>query len=226
MACTSGMGAVAGLALSFLVAAGAPDAHGASRRSECAQACAARIAQCASTCGQFTNLEAACRRGILKRCRREGPGMCETPTTSTSSTSTVTTTTRTTTTRPPGESCTQPLGLTIPETVNGDTTDRIDNGAGRSCMTNPDGPDLVYRLVPAATGTLRFTINSAWDSGIYVRTTCDDPETEVACVDQQGGGTDEVVDVAVTAGVPYWVFVDGYTGDQFGAFTMSVTALP
>ena len=64
---------LAALAVGF-TAAGA-DARPASR-AECTAACAVTIAQCSATCGVFATLNTACRRGVLKRCQREGTLVC------------------------------------------------------------------------------------------------------------------------------------------------------
>jgi hypothetical protein len=54
-----------------------------------------------------------------------------------------------------------------------------------------------------------------------VRTTCDDQETEVGCVDQQGGRLDEGLSVRVTGGTTYYVFVNAYQNDQYGPFSLT-----
>lgn len=73
------------LVLSLLLPLPAP-AHGASRRADCLDRCGEAIAACASTCGAYTDMLRSCRRGIVKRCLREGASVCTalvTPSTST-----------------------------------------------------------------------------------------------------------------------------------------------
>jgi hypothetical protein len=75
-------------------------------------------------------------------------------------------------------------------------------------------------VVPPVDGTLILSLTSDWDGGVYVRTTCDAPDTELACVDQLGENATEVLQLAVSAETTYYVFVDGYTTDSYGAFEL------
>jgi len=213
-----------------LIATGA--ARGATSRGDCIDACAVRIAECASTCGDFAPMGNACRRGVLKRCQREGVGVCAVATTSTtattsaptSSTTHATTTTThgptTSTTTPSGLSCAMPRPLAL-GTVVGNTSSGSDHGPGVGCMQNAEAPDLIYVIVPGADGTLVLSLTSAWDGGLYVRTACDEPATELACVDVLGDDATEVLQLGVTAGTPYYVYVDGYTSDSYGEYELT-----
>jgi hypothetical protein len=205
---------------------------GQTGRAECAAACAVTIAQCSATCGAFANLNAPCRRAVLKRCQREGVAVCTPPTTTTATTTLepttttafVTTTTHkptTSTTAPTGFSCATPRPLTVGATVSGDTSSGSDHGPGVGCMQNAAAPDLIYVVVPATDGTLVLSLTSDWDGGLYVRTTCEDPGSELVCTDVLGDNATEVLQVAVTAGTPYYVYVDGYTSESFGSFDLS-----
>jgi hypothetical protein len=72
----------------------------AASRAACLEACGADIGQCQSTCSGLATgrkLQKKCQRAILKRCRREGTGICtasaaQPPTTVTPTTITTTTT--------------------------------------------------------------------------------------------------------------------------------------
>ncbi|HXJ36774.1 MAG TPA: hypothetical protein VMS22_22285, partial [Candidatus Eisenbacteria bacterium] len=134
----------------------------------------------------------------------------------------VTSTTRstTTTTTPTGQSCALPRPLSIGTTANGDTGTGIDHGPGVGCMQNAQAPDLVYVVTPATDGTLTLSLTSDWDGGIYVRTTCDDPQTELACEDVLGENATEVLQLPVTGGTTYYVYVDGYTTESYGSYTL------
>jgi hypothetical protein len=88
-------------------------------------------------------------------------------------------------------------------------------------MQNAQAPDLVYVVVPAADGTLVLSLTSEWDGGLYVRTTCDDPATELVCTDVLGDNATEVLQLGVTAGTTYYVYVDGYTSDSFGPYELA-----
>lgn len=150
-----------------------------------------------------------------------------------------------------------PSGQPYANNVNG-----INNGRG-SCMWPPDAglgesdsPDEVYRVVPAANGTLKFTIGldendmpfcgvgepslpyptGCWDRAIYARSGDCDAGTEVACSDISGPVTHtgnwydtEEVSFPVTAGTSYYLFVDGWiTGYGFntGAYVARIELTP
>ena len=223
-------GALIALALGLF--ATAADA-GTASRAECTSACGVMIAQCSTTCGIFANMNVACRRALLKRCQREGMAICAPPTTSTVTTTTAiasTTTHATTTTThalntstslPSGLGCAVPRPLAIGTTVTGDTSGGSDHGPGMNCMQNAAAPDLVYVVVPGADGTLVLSLTSEWDGGLYVRTTCDDAGSELACQDVLGDNATEVLQLAVTAGTTYYVYVDGYTSDSFGPYELA-----
>ena len=208
------------LAVGLVVVLGS-GAGAASRRQECLTACEERIARCVQVCGPYAVPDSSCRKAVLKHCRHDGVAACPPNPTTSTSTSTVHTTTTTTTTVPAaGDSCAAPRALTLGATDTGDTTSAADNAAG-SCLTNPDTQDVVFVVTPPSDGTLVLTLGSDWDSGLHVRTTCDDQGTEVGCVDAQGGGTDEVLSIGVTGGTTYYVFVDAYQSDQYGPFSLT-----
>jgi hypothetical protein len=201
----------------------AAPAGAASRRKECSDACVVLVQACAQTCGRFADLEAACRKALLKRCRREGLEVCNPrlATTTTVATTTTRSSTTTTTLGFTGDTCADPIPLAIGDTVSGDTSDNGDSGAGGGCLAQADTLDEIYVVTPDVSGTLVLTISSDWDSGIYVRGTCDDPGSEIGCVDQQGGGTDELLQVSVEGGSTYYVIVDGYTAEHYGPYTLT-----
>jgi hypothetical protein len=220
------------LALVWMTASGA--AAGVASRADCAAACVVTIAQCATVCGQFATLNTPCRRGVLKRCQREGVGVCAPPTTtvattlapaSTTSVSTTTHKPTTSTTQPQGGlSCASPRPLAVGATVSGNTGSGIDHGPGAGCMQNSESPDLIYVIVPQADGTLTLSLTSDWDGGLYVRTDCGDAQTELVCTDAFGDNATEVLQVGVTASTSYYVYVDGYTSESYGTFSLT-TAL-
>ncbi len=95
-----------------------------------------------------------------------------------------------------------------------------------NCNLGTDHLERIYTYTPAATGTLHLVLASDSDQGIYVRTTCDDAMTELGCADAVEGGIDEVLDVAVTAGTPVTIFVDGYVGaDSAGPYTLTISEM-
>jgi hypothetical protein len=207
--------------LALAVLACTTAAGGASKRQECHEACDVLVARCTASCSPYAISDAACRRGVLRRCRREGTQACLAASATTTTTTRTTTTVTTTTTLPlGGDHCLQPLALTIGQPVSGDTSSASDDAAA-SCLTNPNTPDLIYLVTPPTDGTLVLTLTADWDGGLHVRTTCDDQGSEVGCVDSGGGGQDEVLSIPVIGGTPYYVFVDAYAEDQSGPFTLT-----
>ena len=210
-----------GLAAFLCMLVAAAPSGAVSRRKECATACPPAIAVCTSACGDFGVLEASCRRAVLKGCRREGAAYCVARAVTTTS-YTVTTTTRpttTTTTLVPGDSCVTPLPLVVGTTVTGDTSAYTDSGGGFCAQAST--PDVVYAISIMEAGTLFVTLSSAWDGVLYFRGTCDDPDTEFACANNQPAGVDEVLAIGVDASSTYYVYVDGAQDGDFGSFTLN-----
>lgn len=106
----------------------------------------------------------------------------------------------------------------------GDTTTGSNSFAG-SC-TGSGAYEVIYSFTPPSDGVLGFTLQSAADLGIYVRSTCDDPMSEIACVDQSGGGMDEAFAIVVDGNVPLTIFVDGYTPMDLGPYTLLTDFIP
>ncbi len=102
----------------------------------------------------------------------------------------------------------------------GDTTNGSNLLTG-SC-TGGGATEVVYSFTPASDGALTLTLASATDQGVYVQTTCGDAGTEIGCVDAVLGGTDEVLTLFVTGGVPLTIVVDGFTPAESGPYTLTV----
>ena len=73
--------------------------------------------------------------------------------------------------------------------------------------------------------TVDFTSAACWDQMIYARSSCDGsaPEDELACADDTSGSGEQIT-FAVTAGEPFYLFVDGYDGEFYskGPFNLQV----
>ncbi|NUP09734.1 MAG: DUF4215 domain-containing protein [Polyangiaceae bacterium] len=125
------------------------------------------------------------------------------------------------------------------------TVGATDSGTG-TCMLQPDdiivaAPDHVRRVRPTADGTMKITIgldyddvplcgedpnlepsfpyaSGCYDRALHVRTGCESVATEVGCSDSwERWWAPEEVTFAVTANTDYYVFVDGYHDDEYGA---------
>jgi hypothetical protein len=80
--------------------------------------------------------------------------------------------------------------------------------------------EIIYSYTPASDGVVELTLQAAADLGLYARSACDDPATELACADGFFGGTDEHLTVPAQTGVPITIFVDGYDSTEAGPFTL------
>ena len=176
-------------------------------RQECLAACAARIAACTSACGAFGDLEAGCRRAVLRRCRREGTATCAAS--------------------PTGESCADPRPLAVSSTLDGslpDDTDAATDDLTPSCVVSPGGRDRVYAITNPRTTEVAFlaaaVIDADFDAVISVRSPCG---SELMCANDGGVGATEFA--YATMPVPplgtVYVVVDGATADAAGSFTVN-----
>lgn len=89
------------------------------------------------------------------------------------------------------------------------------------------GPEVVFVYRPDVAGEVCLsTVQSSYDTLLYVRTTCDDAMSEVACSEDAGfmpRPTAGAVTLEAVAGVDYYVFVDGYTAATQGEFVLDAT---
>jgi hypothetical protein len=118
--------------------------------------------------------------------------------------------------------------------VNGNSTTAENNFTG-SCggpyqFEHGEGADLVYQFTLEKTThvviqTLAVEKEKRYDTILYLRTECANPDTEVVCDDDSGDGEQVIdqIDVRLQAGT-YFLFVDGRTvyGDS-GEFSMNLT---
>ena len=125
--------------------------------------------------------------------------------------------------------CRAPVPLSFDATglalVRGDTSNAVTEQAG-SCVGR--GPELVYAFEVAEPALAAINMEGGWDTGLYLRAgDCTAAEREVACDDDCDGavGTSCLRTVPLEAGVPYFVFADGFSGDSAGAFELSVQLL-
>lgn len=142
----------------------------------------------------------------------------------------------------PGDQCPGELvrvfaGTTVLTAVDGNSTYGFADDYEGSCSYYPGGVDRVYQLVPAQSGTMTVSVGyevdgttsfcaaDLWDSRcwgyqLYVRSSCEDAASELGCaMDSDWPFKAESLSLPVTAGSPYFVFVDGY--DE-GSYSMGV----
>ncbi len=108
-------------------------------------------------------------------------------------------------------------------TVDSSTAGLCSESVG-SCNAGTIAPDAVYFVVPDIDGVMTVTATAAFETVLYVRGTCDDPNTEFGCNNKPVPAPDEV-SLLVYKGKSYYLFVDGSNGSE-GAFTLSVSIEP
>jgi hypothetical protein len=106
-------------------------------------------------------------------------------------------------------------------TQNGDTTSGT-TFFSATCTGDELAPEVVYSYAPAANGVLQAQLTSAADLGLYARSACADPATELGCSD---GLADEALDIPVVMGTPIAIFVDGHSPVETGTFTLTTSFL-
>jgi cysteine-rich repeat protein len=95
-----------------------------------------------------------------------------------------------------------PLGMST-----GNTADSGFAGFEGSCA-GAAAREQLWSFTPATTGTVTIVLNSPVDLALYVRTSCADASSDIACSGAGGGSSSDAVNFAATAGVPVTVFVD------------------
>ncbi len=118
---------------------------------------------------------------------------------------------------PPNDTCAGALTLAEGVPVDGTTAGATDDGA--TACGGAGSPDVVYGFDLASARTVDLATTGSLDTVLGIRTTCDDPATELACHDQPGS-TEELH--AVLPAGHYTAWVDGYQG-RSGAFQLTLT---
>ncbi len=117
--------------------------------------------------------------------------------------------------------CNQAPRVTVGRDMRGDTS----SGANRfqaTCAGNAASNDLVYRLVLTRRQRVRITSEQQYDGAIYLRTSCLDQSTEIACNDDSGDNRHSLIETELDRGT-YFLFIDGFAAQSQGAFTFRVT---
>lgn len=137
-----------------------------------------------------------------------------------------------------GDPCSAPIDLVAEAEVTPEGRLRFEGTSPRATSTTQGscgggGPELVFQVTPPMSGVLVATTidpvrSTTYDTVVYVRTTCGDPETELTCIDDSSGSLQSRVRALVEAGVPVFLFVDGAGPSDHGILTLEVelTGLP
>jgi hypothetical protein len=123
----------------------------------------------------------------------------------------------------PGDTCEQPLELAPQgtQTITGDTSLAGDDLEG-SCV-GAGAPDRVYTFTLAQQTSIDAQ-STGFDTGLYLRSACDDAGAELACNDDDDppGELGSRVTATLDPGT-YYLVVDGFDGEAVGGYTLTVT---
>jgi hypothetical protein len=113
-----------------------------------------------------------------------------------------------------------PYGAT---SVAGDTCTEPNNYTS-TCGGLANSPDIMYAWTAPATGTAVFSTcgGASYDTVLHARTVANDPGTQITCLDDFCGVQTEI-SFSVTAGLVYYVVVDGFSSGSCGPFTLTIT---
>jgi hypothetical protein len=115
--------------------------------------------------------------------------------------------------------CRNPLSLQIGQTVTGDTS-RMRNSHSGSCAEGEAG-EQVYVLQVDRRMLVTIASEQDYDGTLYLRSECEDPDSEIACNDDDRSTSHSRISQVLDPGT-YYVFADGWSDDE-GSFTLTVT---
>ena len=90
-----------------------------------------------------------------------------------------------------------------------------------SCAGGARSPEDIYRLQLRRRRLVRLSLDSSYDGAIYIRRTCLDESTEVACNDDHQDTRHSLIETTLDRGT-YYVFVDGFSSGNQGQYTLRV----
>jgi hypothetical protein len=126
-----------------------------------------------------------------------------------------------------------PVCATCPDRDLGSATGLVASGttvgAGNeftpSCRMFSTAPELLFGWRAPANATYQIDTNgSAYDTVLYVKTSCAGPELPGACDDDAGDGNNSLVRVTLRAGDRVVIAVDGF-GAQSGLYQLNITMM-
>ena len=107
---------------------------------------------------------------------------------------------------------------------SGGTTSGASNTQG-SCG-GANAPEAVFKLVlTQASDVFATTHGTTWNTVLYMRQSCCDG-TEIACNDDADNRTTSVIQQSNLGAGTYYIYVDGFSSTDMGAFTLDVYATP
>lgn len=111
------------------------------------------------------------------------------------------------------------------ETVHGDSTGHADRFRG-SCLGNGSSPDDLYKFRLARRQNVTLQLDSPnHDGGLYIRRTCEDAQSELACNDDAENSHQSRITTTLDQGT-YFVLVDGFGANAAGSYDLLLQTSP
>jgi cysteine-rich repeat protein len=121
--------------------------------------------------------------------------------------------------------CLDPVRFPIwkgrPMSAFGTTEDATNESSGKNSCGGSNARDVVYQVTPHLNATAEATLpksSSNFDTVVYAQTSCGIKTTQTGC---DGGGNVIDIDINTTAGVPFYLWVDGQ-GQQNGEYELVI----
>lgn len=114
--------------------------------------------------------------------------------------------------------------LTLGVDVHGSTEGRP-NVFESSCVSEPSGPDMAYRLDIREASRVRLRQNAAEDGALHLRRDCARLDSEIACNDDYDDPSRSVITAHLDAGT-FWVISDGFDETDGGHYTIQSEVFP
>lgn len=118
------------------------------------------------------------------------------------------------------EGCAHARGLTKGVTLRGSTRGAA-NQFEASCAGGAQGPDRVHSFELGVRSRVRLSQQAEHEGALYLRSRCEDAESEVQCVDGVHEGRPQWLTAELEAG-RYYVFADSYGRGQSGDYVLSL----
>ncbi len=137
---------------------------------------------------------------------------------------------------PDNDDCSTPIYINsdqLPAIQIGDTSAASDDlflPTGNPCTGGASaglgGRDVIYSYTPAETREYLIAVDAAYDSTVYVITSCEDAASTCTAVSSSTGTQDEQIVAELSQGVQYLIVVDGSSSAASGPFTLTVNTYP
>jgi cysteine-rich repeat protein len=122
-----------------------------------------------------------------------------------------------------GDSCADPIPITVYEgsgMIFFGNTNNAGNDAQSASCGGASAEDVVYRVVRPEAGPVMLDLEAAYDSVLYARPACG-LNTNAECNNVGGNGGELIQLPMVTAGEPFFAWVDGFSGAE-GEYALTI----